>query len=309
MKKPMFLISSEGKSKKQLADEVWKAFQKFRETEENITKGKGSYGRGEGTIVSLKEMLQEYEKAELDYKLPIMLGVDDSGKNQYSDLTAIGNILMGGQTGSGKSMFAHCIINSLIQYCSPNDLRLLLIDMKRVEFGVYDRLPHLLTDPITDSELVIEWLRKVIDDKRKSKALRPYSVIIIDTYSDIMVSDFRKDFINLISEIIICGPDLGIYVVMYDSRVGEEVFDPVFVSGIKTHICFATASKSGSQLLINSDEGESLLGSGDMLLLKEGKPPLIHLQAPYITSEQVVEAEIYFLPNYKKPEHQTSSKK
>lgn len=239
--------------------------------------------------VPLKRMIEQYEKLNLNYKLPVPLGVDGENKEQFADFVDLKHILMGGQTGSGKSVFAHSLINFLLLRFSPEDLRILLVDMKRVEFPLtYNGLPYLITDCLMDSELTTKWLRRVLDEKKRSKNIKPYTLIVIDTSSDIMCSNYRNDFINLVNEILINGSALGIYLVMFDSRVGEEVFNPLFISGFNTIICFTTADKAGSKLLINSEDGaDYLLGRGDMLLLKKDQPHPVRLQAPYISGEEI----------------------
>lgn len=236
--------------------------------------------------VSLKRMIEQYDKSNLNYKLPVPLGVDVENKEQFADLVVLKNILMGGQTGSGKSVFVNSLINFLLLRFSPEDLKLLLVDMKRVEFYLFKGLPHLITDCLVDSGLTVKWLRNVLDEKMKSKNIKPYILVVIDTSSDIMLSDYRNDFINLINEILVYGPDLGIYLVMYDSRVGEEVFPTSFISGFNTIICGAVADKDASQLLINSNDGVNLLGRGDLLFLKKGQQHPLRLQVPWESEEE-----------------------
>lgn len=239
------------------------------------------------TFFNLQTIIEDYNKSGLKYKIPVMLGVNTFGKNEYADLTELQSILMGGTTGSGKSVFGCALISSLLLRFSPNELKLLLIDMKQVEYPVYNDLPHLLTKCIVDSGESVNWLRKVIDEKKKSKEAKPYIFIVIDTFSDIMVSDFSKEFINLINEITVYGPDLGIYLMMYDSRVGTEVFNHLFISGIKTHICFNTSDEDGSKLLIGSGNGIYLLGKGDMLFQPDRNKEPIRIQGPWISEKEI----------------------
>ncbi len=238
--------------------------------------------------VSLKTMMEDYDKSGLKYKIPVMLGVNSFGKNEYADLTELKSILMGGTTGSGKSVFGNAIISSLLFRFLPCELKLLLIDMKRVEFSIYNGLPHLLTDCIVDSGITVKWLKKVLDDKKKSKLIKPYTFIVIDTSSDILISEFQEEFIKLITQITNEGPDLGIYTVMYDSRVGNEVFPAIFLKNFKTHICFNTADGTASKILINSEDGQFLLGRGDMLLKSGDSQELKRIQAPLISEKEIL---------------------
>ncbi len=160
--------------------------------------------------------------------------------------------------------------------------------MKRVEFSIYNGLPHLLTDCIVDSGITVKWLKKVLDDKKKSKLIKPYTFIVIDTSSDILISEFQEEFIKLITQITNEGPDLGIYTVMYDSRVGNEVFPAIFLKNFKTHICFNTADGAASKILINSEDGQFLLGRGDMLLKSGDSQELKRIQAPLISEKEIL---------------------
>jgi len=237
--------------------------------------------------ISLLQLLEEYQASGLNYQLPIVLGKNTEGKTIFADLVELENILMAGETGSGKSVFLHQVIWTLIPKFSPDKLELLLIDMKVVEFGRYKKLPHLITDPITNSGLAVEWLTKILDKKKRSKTKKRNTVIFIDTFSDIMYSDYGEEFTKLVNEIILKGSSLGIYLLMCDSRVSKEVFDKSFTSGFKTKICFKVMDEEASIRIIDSSAGIDLLGKGDMLLLMENHKNPIRLQGPWISSEEI----------------------
>lgn len=238
------------------------------------------------SFINIHSVIEDYDKSGLKYKIPVMLGMNTFDNNEYADLTELKSILMGGTTGSGKSVFAHSLICSLLMRFSPHELKILLMDMKRVEFSIYNGLPYLLTDCIVDSGVAVKWLGKILEEKKKSKAIQPLTLIVIDTNSDIMFSNYAKEFSELISQITNEGPGLGIYIIMYDSRVGSEVFPPSFIKNFKTHICFNTSTKEASQLLVNSDNGINLLGKGDMLF-KTGSEELKRIQSPNITENEI----------------------
>ncbi len=239
--------------------------------------------------ISLSKLLKEYEVSNLNYELPIVLGKNTEGKTIFADLFELKHILMAGQTGSGKSVFLQQLIWTLVPKFPPDKLELLLIDMKVVEFSRYKKLPHLITNPITNSGLAVEWLTKILDKKKRSKTKKRNTVIFIDTFSDIMYSDYGEEFTKLVNEIILKGSSLGIYLLMCDSRVSKEVFDKSFTSGFKTKICFKVMDEEASIRIINSSAGIDLLGKGDMLLLMENHKDLIRLQAPWISSEEIKE--------------------
>jgi len=236
---------------------------------------------------SLDNILKEYNSSGLNYKMPVMLGVNTFDNNEYADMVVLKNIIIGGATGSGKSNFIHTIISSLITRFTPNEMKILLIDMKRVEMGLYNGLPHLFTDFIVESKQAVYWLKKVFEEKKQSMSIHPYTLIVIDTHSDIMISPESNEFIQLILQVLKEGPDLGIYLIMCDSRVGPDVFPKVFIDNFNTHICFNVASKEGSKTLINSEDGAYLLGRGDMLFKTESKE-LKRIQAPFITEKEIL---------------------
>jgi len=239
--------------------------------------------------VSLLELLKEYEASDLDYELPVVLGENAEEKVVFADLVELGHILIAGETGSGKSSFLHQLIWTLITKFSPDILELLLIDMKRVEFGIYKDIPHLVTSPIFDPDLAIEWIKKNIDQKKKNKLNNRYSIIIIDTFSDLTIDPVREKFIKLVNEIVSMSSKPGIHLIMCDSRVDNQVFDQSFISGFKTKMCFKVVDDNASKLIISSGAGKDLLGKGDVLLLMESHNEPIRLQTPHISFEEIKE--------------------
>jgi len=245
-------------------------------------------------MVNFKKLLEEYKKNNLNYKLPIILGEDEQGKPQFADLVNLGSILMTGTTGSGKSMFEHTIISTLTSLYTPDQLRLYLVDMKRVEFQSYEGLPHLLSPvnkgwSLDDVFTGLEW---IIDEKNNRLKIGdeinkyPYIVVIIDTFSDLISHDPQK-FQDYISKLMDKAAGVKIYVIMSDSRPSPDVYTPLVLGLFPTKICFNVTSDIDSKLIIGSKGGEELKGAGDMLLLPPNLKEAIRIQAPYISSEEI----------------------
>lgn len=244
--------------------------------------------------IHLSRLAQKYMKSNLSYRLPIILGENKAGKSHFVDLVDLKHILMTGSTGSGKSMFEHIIISTLLSSFTPSQLRLYLVDMKLVEFNVYNGLPHLLAPASKDwdPEKIysgLKWLHneKDIRLKRKNEIDNfPYIVVIIDTFSDLMAHNSQQ-FQEYISKLIDNASEVKIHVIMSDSRASTNLFTPLIKNLFPTKICFNTYDAEASKLIIGADGGEKLLGNGDMLFLPPNSKKAINLQAPYISDEEI----------------------
>ena len=259
-------------------------------------------------IYPVKDFIKKYRQLGLDYNLPVCLGIDDEGNEHFADLVDLNHILMAGSTGSGKSIFGHALIYSLSSLVDTKKLKFLLIDMKMVEFTrVYYNFPYLLTKPIFDPNKALIQLDLLVNEKqtRLKKILRskadnfeeycqqhpkenlPYIVVIIDTFSDMILS-YSTRFEKLISQLTDNSTKTGIHLVIYDSRPSQDVFTPLIRASFPTRICFNVSRVVDSKITINTSGGEKLLGSGDMLFLKEGQKSPIHLQAPFISEKDTL---------------------
>jgi len=245
-------------------------------------------------MVNFKNLLEEYKKSNLNYKLPIILGENTEGKSEFTDLVNLEHILMTGTTGSGKSMFEHTIISTLTSLYTPDQLRLYLVDMKRVEFQSYEGLPHLLS-PVNKGwslDDVFKGLEWIIDEKNNRLKIGdeinkyPYIVVIIDTFSDLVSHDSQK-FQDYMSKLIDKAAGVKIHVIMSDSRPSPDVYTPLVLSLFPTKICFNVSSDIDSKLIIGSKGGEELRGAGDMLFLPPNLKEAIRIQAPYISDEEI----------------------
>ncbi len=231
-------------------------------------------------ISFISKVSKQWERATL----PVPLGIDEDGNLHLADLSQTGNIIIGGTTGSGKSIFNHNLICSLTLKHDSSILKLFLADPKRVEFPLtYKELPHVLEKIYIESEEIInrlESLKKEIVNKRY-----PYLVIVIDTFSDLMMYDSDR-FESVISDLSKLNKK-GVYIIICDSRPSEDVFTDYLMKNFPTKIAMNTASKMDSIKVIGIAGGEKLKGSGDMLYLQKGEKNPIRLQGTYISEEDI----------------------
>ncbi len=243
-------------------------------------------------ISTLKKLQLQYKQSNLNYKLPVILGIDESGETEFADLTVLKHILMTGSSGSGKSMFLHTIIYNFIQSFSPHEITFILVDMKLVELTIYEGSPYLLTPPIADKDKfysAIKWVAAEkqyrMEDKEKVEK-GPYIVVIIDTFSDLM-TDEDNDFQEFLKLLLDGAADLKIHFIMSDSRTSPEVFTADIRNLFPTKICFSVADAGYSKLLIGKSGGEDLKGNGDMLFSQQGSKEIIRLQAPFVPYDEM----------------------
>ncbi len=250
--------------------------------------------------VLFKDLLEQYKKSSLRYKLPIILGKNENGSSQFSDLSKLENILITGSTGSGKSVFNHNIISSLLSLYSSDKLRFVLIDMKLVEFNQYNGLPHLLAPvlPQKGDKAInkifsgFEWLMMEKENRRNMSEEEldkyPYIVVVIDTFSDLIAAESDK-FESIMMKLTDRSADLKMHTIICDSRTGKYVFTDHILKSFQTKIAFNTYDSEGSKLLLGVEGAEKLKGSGDMLFLPNSLNNPIRIQAPFISDEEITE--------------------
>ncbi len=246
--------------------------------------------------IILKKLTEEYKKLNLNYKLPVILGVNENGKTEFADLADLKHILMAGTTGSGKSVFMNTMISTFLTTFSTHQLRLFLVDMKRVELLDYNGLPYLLSPVVVDLKKVsagLDWLifeknrrLRIVAQEESYLEKLPAILVIIDTFSDLIYSDSVK-FQDYLSKLMDQASDVKIHVVMSDSRTGSDVFTPLIRKLFPTKICFNVSESSYSKLIIGKAGGEKLRGAGDMLFLPPGEKEPKRIQAPYISDDEI----------------------
>ena len=248
---------------------------------------------------------EEYKNAEGSLLFPI--GKEESGKFVIADMHKLPHILAGGQTGSGKSNFTEgTLILSLLHRYSADDLKLILIDPKVVQFTQYNGIPHLVRPVITtpeDSKDAMDWLLKEMGDRfdtlvdsmsknideynSSGKGHMPFLVLIIDEVADLMMVDgeyYQKSFIKLLQKSVA----VGIHIYIGTSRPSEDVLPSLLRANFVTKIAFKTASKVDSEALIDVSGAEYLLGRGDLLFSSLENTHPVHLQAPFVSDKDQV---------------------
>ncbi|MCS7150895.1 MAG: DNA translocase FtsK [Endomicrobia bacterium] len=302
--------------------------------------GKGTIGieipNAKPQIVSLRDVLEskDYEEMSRDMKLPIVLGKTVEGKIYVDDIVPMPHMLVAGATGSGKSVCLHGIIISLLYRCTPDYLKLVLIDPKRLELMHYDGIPHLY-DPncepekvrvITsskDAAKVLNSLVKVMEQryerfasvcvrniegynelmKSRNEPQEFYIVVIIDEFADLILTS-PKEVEDAIQRLAQMARAVGIHLILATQRPSVDVITGVIKANFSCRIAFQVLSKTDSRIILDTTGAEELLGRGDMLYLPTGAPKPIRLQGAYV-SEKDINRVVNFIREQKvKPSYQ-----
>lgn len=272
-------------------------------------------------IVTLRGIIESSQWKHDDSKLSFAIGKDISGKSIIGQLDAMPHLLIAGQTGSGKSIMINTFLLSLLYKNSPSDLKLILVDPKRVELSPYNHIPHLLTQVITDPDKCLSALKWAVDEmerryellaekgKREIKSFNdsnaeeklPYIVIVIDELADLMMVAAR-DVESLIVRIAQKARAIGIHLVLATQRPSVDVITGLIKANIPARIAFTVASQIDSRTIIDQTGSEKLLGKGDLLFTTPQITKPQRIQGAFV-SEDEVNAVVNFVksqaaPNY-----------
>ncbi len=257
-------------------------------------------------IVKLKDVLTSKQFAKKKANLKICLGEDVSGKSWVADLTSMPHMLIAGATGSGKSVCINNVIISLLYQYSPQQLRLIMVDPKKVELTNYNGIPHLLTPVITEVDKTINalrWAVKEMDErfrllnsvgKRNIEAYNssvlinklPYIVIIIDELADLMAVAAR-DVEAAIVRLSQMARAVGIHLVVATQRPSVNVITGLIKANVPARIAFAVASSVDSRTILDSSGAEKLLGKGDLLFTTAEISKPRRIQGAYLSDEEI----------------------
>ncbi len=269
----------------------------------------------EKNAVTIREILEAPEFVSAKSKLTVALGKDISGNIITADISKMPHGLIAGATGSGKSVCTNSIIISLLYKNSPDELKLLLIDPKTVEFEPYNGIPHLLVPVVTDPRKAagaLGWAvsemkkrykmlsdRKVrnieeyhafvetlVDDPENEVEKMPYIVIMIDEFADLMQTA-SKEVEDSISRIAAKARAAGIHLILATQRPSVDVITGVIKANIPTRIALTTSSQIDSRTIIDSAGAEKLLGRGDMLFSPVGTSKPKRLQGCFVSNEEI----------------------
>ncbi len=256
--------------------------------------------------VTLYEIMTHPTMSKEKSRLAVGLGLGVSGSPAIADIKKMPHVLVAGSTGSGKSVCINTIITTLLFRNSPAELRLILVDPKRVELTLYNGIPHLLTPVITNTDAVVaalSWATKEMDKRYKMFAevgvrnieeynelsgftAMEYIVIVIDELADIMLSAPAK-VEDLIVRLAQMARATGIHLVLATQRPSVNVITGLIKANIPTRIAFNVASMIDSRVIIDSPGAEKLLGRGDMLYVPPDRPLPTRIQGTYVTNEEI----------------------
>jgi S-DNA-T family DNA segregation ATPase FtsK/SpoIIIE len=267
--------------------------------------------------IHLRDCLEAEVFHKAKSRLTIAMGKDINGRIITADLAGMPHVLIAGSTGSGKSVAINAMIMSLLYRTTPAQVRLILVDPKRVELGMYEGVPHLFTPIITEPKLAANALRNAVREMERrlkllaSRSVRnidqynklfegimpslfdegeeeqplPYIVIIIDELADLMMLD-RANVEESITRLAQMARAVGIHLILATQRPSVDVITGLIKANIPTRISFRLATKVDSRTILDTNGAEALLGRGDMLFLPPGTSRLMRLHAPLVTEKE-----------------------
>ena len=271
----------------------------------------------ERETIHLRDVIESETFIKARSRLTLAMGKDINGRIVTADLASMPHILIAGSTGAGKSVAINAMITSLLYRTTPNQVRLILVDPKRVELGMYEGIPHLFTPIITEPKLAANALRNAVREMERrlkllaSRSVRhidqynklfegampslfdegeqeeplPYIVIIIDELADLMMLD-RANVEESITRLAQMARAVGIHLILATQRPSVDVITGLIKANVPTRISFRLATKVDSRTILDTNGAEALLGRGDMLFLPPGTSRLMRLHAPYVSEKE-----------------------
>jgi S-DNA-T family DNA segregation ATPase FtsK/SpoIIIE len=262
--------------------------------------------------VYFKDLVQETPFYKPEIRIPLALGRLASGEPVTADLAAMPHLLVAGSTGSGKSVFVNSLIMSFLYRMSPQELRLILVDPKMLELSVFDGLPHLITNVITDNAIafkalswaVIEMDRryqlmsetgsKNIDSynsKQRGANKLPFIVIVVDELADLMMSGGEEVEVA-ITRLAQKARAAGIHLVIATQRPSTDVVTGLIKANIPSRLAFKVTSGIDSRTILDTSGAEELIGRGDSLMIQPSVP-LRRLHGCFVTEEELARTVKY----------------
>lgn len=256
--------------------------------------------------VPLRDVLDSSEFKNGKGHILVALGKDITGKPVVTDLSKMPHLLIAGSTGSGKSVCINSIITSIIYHSRPEDVKLMLIDPKVVELSVYNGIPHLRTEVITNmkkAEGALNWAVREMEaryqlfagarvrniegyNKQNPDKKMPYILIIVDEFADLM-NVAAKEVEVLIQRLTQKARAAGIHLILATQRPSADVITGVIKSNIPSRIAFMVESALNSRIILDEGGAETLLGKGDMLFKQAGALTTVRIQGAFISDEEV----------------------
>ncbi|MEW6211574.1 MAG: DNA translocase FtsK [Acidobacteriota bacterium] len=270
--------------------------------------------------ICLREVIDSPRFQHSESKLTVALGKTINGEEYITDLTKMPHLLIAGATGAGKSVTLNAIVCSIIYKATPDEVKFIMVDPKRVELGLYENIPHLLTPIVTDPKRAanaLKWAVNEMEERYRSLASMgvrnidqynrqvremthptisaddpdaprplPYIVIAIDELADLMMVA-RGEVETSIARLAQMARAVGIHLVLATQRPSVDIITGVIKANIPSRIAFRVSQKVDSRTIIDSNGAESLLGQGDMLFLPPGSARLIRVHGSFVNEDEV----------------------
>jgi S-DNA-T family DNA segregation ATPase FtsK/SpoIIIE len=271
--------------------------------------------------IALRDVIESPEFSHSSSKLTLPMGKDLIGRIRATDLTQMPHLLIAGATGTGKSVFINSLLMGMLYKATPDELKLVLVDPKRLELGLYADIPHLFTPVVTDPKVAANVLRNATREmERRLKLLAqrgvrnieqynrtfekgqslslfesaedeehrplPYLVIVIDELADLMMVD-TNGVEESITRLAQMARAVGIHLILATQRPSVDVITGLIKANFPARISFRVASKVDSRTILDANGSESLLGKGDMLYLPAGSSRLHRIHGPYVNEKEV----------------------
>ncbi|GAA6984164.1 DNA translocase FtsK [Helicobacter pylori] len=276
-------------------------------------KGKDVVGieipNSQSQIIYLREILESELFQKSSSPLTLALGKDIVGNPFITDLKKLPHLLIAGTTGSGKSVGVNAMILSLLYKNPPDQLKLVMIDPKMVEFSIYADIPHLLTPIITDPKKAIGALQSVAKEMERRYSLMseykvktidsyneqapnngveafPYLIVVIDELADLMMTGGKEAELP-IARIAQMGRASGLHLIVATQRPSVDVVTGLIKTNLPSRVSFRVGTKIDSKVILDTDGAQSLLGRGDMLFTPPGSNGLVRLHAPFATEDEI----------------------
>jgi DNA segregation ATPase FtsK/SpoIIIE, S-DNA-T family len=269
--------------------------------------------------VGFRELLENYRRQSKKANIPLLLGKIVNGEDVWADLSKMPHLIIAGATGSGKSVCINTIVMSIVMNSRPDEIRLVMVDPKKVELTAYTHMPHMLAPVITEPKGAVSALNWLVKEMEKRYEIfrqlgirniqgfntrernveleeamdlnvpekMPYIVVIIDELADLMIVSSTADIETPIARIAQMARAVGIHLILATQRPSREVITGLIKANFPCRIAFKVSSRINSQIIIDENGADSLLGNGDMLFLPPGTSTLTRAQGAFIRDEDL----------------------